>query len=257
MNLTFIGTSSGETSLKRDHSSILIDTENSKVLIDCGDGIAKALLKQNIEYNSIDAVVFTHYHADHFSGIAALITQMKLKERAQELKIFTHKNLVEPLEQFLTASYLFKEALDFELIIVGFDFEKEYSVDDEIKFEAKQNSHIQNKHDVELIPQDRFVSLSLLFSIRDIKILYTGDIAHKEDLFLFDVRHPKFYITETTHIDRDWVHGIISYYHPQKLYLTHISDEDEPKVEKHLRNQTFPQTTEVLMAEDGHSVTLF
>lgn len=257
MELQFIGTGSGKTSLKRNHSSILFDTDKSKILIDCGDGISKALLKYNIAFNQIDAIIFTHYHADHFSGISSLITQMKLYERKSELKIFTYKNLIEPLKQFLNSTYLFEEALGFDLQFIGYEFEIDYTIDNNFSFSAKQNSHISNKYNVKSIPADRFVSASLLFTFGDEQIIYTSDIAVRDDLFLFETKKPKIYITETTHIDHDWIHGIVTFYQPEQIYLTHISDEDEPKVEKHLRNQTFPHFVKVQMAEDGHSVTLF
>lgn len=257
MKLQFIGTGSGKTSLKRNHSSILFDTDKSKILIDCGDGISKALMKYDIAFNQIDTIIFTHYHADHFSGISSLITQMKLYKRKSELKIFTHKNLIVPLKQFLNSTYLFEEALGFDLRFIGYELDTGYKIDDNFSFSAKQNSHIKNKFNVNSVPADRFVSASLLFTIGDKQIIYTSDIAVREDLFLFETKKPKIYITETTHIDHDWIHGIVTFYHPDQIYLTHISDEDEQEIEKHLRNQTFPHFVKVQMAEDGHSVTLF
>ncbi len=256
MELKFIGTGSGVTSLKRDHSSFLIDTNKSKVLIDCGDGISKALLKQKESFDSIDAIILTHYHPDHFSGISSLITQMKLQERKKRLTVFTHQNLIAPLKIFLHSCYLFEQSLEFELNFIGYNFEDEFEIDENLSFFAKQNSHIRNKHNVKSIPDSQFVSASLLFNSGKEKIIYTSDISVKEDLFLFDIRKPKTYITETTHIDKDWIHGIISYYHPAQIYLTHISDSDEQNIAKYLRNQTFPATTNVLMAKDGHSVIL-
>lgn len=256
MKLTFVGTGSGVTSLERNPSSLLLDTDASKTLIDCGDGISAALLKQNIDYNSIDSIIFTHYHPDHFSGISALVTQMKLRERRNELRIFTHKNLISPLKIYLHACYIFEDALDFDLQIIGYDFENEFKVDENFSFKAKQNSHIQNKHEVKSIPEQQFVSASLLVSYEENQLIYTSDIATREDLFLFDIRRPKLFITETTHIDLDWIHGINSYYNPRKIYLTHISDSDEEKIEKYLRNQIFAHKTKVEMAEDGHSVIL-
>lgn len=256
MKLTFVGTGSGVTSLKRNHSSLLLETDKTKTLIDCGDGISSALLKQNIDYNSIDSIIFTHYHPDHFGGITALITQMKLRERRNELRIFTHKNLIAPLKIYLHSCYIFEDALDFDLQIIGYDFENEFKVDENFSFKAKQNSHIQNKYEVKSIPEQQFVSASLLFIIGEDKLIYTSDIAAREDLFLFDIRRPKIFITETTHIDLDWIHGINSYYHPDKIFLTHISDSDEEKVEKYLRNQRFAYNTEAAVAEDGHSVIL-
>lgn len=257
MKLQFIGTGSGKTSLKRNHSSILFDTDKSKILIDCGDGISRALLKYDIAFNQIDTIIFTHYHADHFSGISSLITQMKLYERKSDLKIFTHKNLIEPLKNFLNSTYLFEEALGFDLQFIGYEFDTGYEIDDNFSFSAKQNSHIKNKYNVNSVSADRFVSASLLFTIEDEQIIYTSDIAVREDLFLFETKKPKIYITETTHIDHDWIHGIVAFYHPEQIYLTHISDEDEHKIEKYIRNQIFPHFVKVQIAEDGHSVTLF
>lgn len=254
MKLQFIGTSSGKTSLKRDHSSILIDSDFSKILIDCGDGTSKALLKNEIDFNSIDVIIFTHYHPDHFSGIASLINQMKMNERKSELKIFTHKNLVEPLEQFLHSCYLFEETFNFGFQIIPFDFGNRYVLDKNVSFVPQQNSHIKNKHNTNAIPEEQFVSVSILLALGNENIIYTGDISSKEDLFLFEDVKPNIFITETTHVDLDWIHGILVYYRPQKIYLTHISDEG--KIEKYLQNQTFPNSTKVLIAKDGHSVTL-
>ena len=72
MVITFIGTGSGEASLKREHSSILISSEKFNLLIDTGDGISKAILKAGIDFNSINGIIFTHLHPDHYSGLAVL-----------------------------------------------------------------------------------------------------------------------------------------------------------------------------------------
>lgn len=256
MKLQFIGTGSGQTSLKRNHSSILIDTLDSKLLIDCGDGISKALLKSNISFNSIDSILFTHYHSDHFSGISSLITQMKLNDRKNELKIFTHKNLVEPLKEFLHTCYLFEDKLEFEIQFFGYEFDREYIVDKKLSFTTKQNSHISNKYQVTSIPQNRFVSASILFKSEKKEIIYTSDIGEKTDLFLFDKCEPTIYITETTHIELEWLSEVVNFYRPKQIFLTHISDENERKIAIFLKNQTFLSAVKIDVAEDGQYVTL-
>lgn len=256
MKLQFIGTGSGRTSLKRNHSSILIDSLDSKLLVDCGDGISKALLKNNISFNSIDSILFTHYHADHFSGISSLITQMKLNNRESELKIYTHNNLVEPLKEFLHTCYLFEEKLEFEIELIGYEFDKDYKVDKKLYFTAKQNSHIRNKYKVNSIDENRFVSASILLTGENAKIIYTSDIGEKEDLFLFETREPEIYITETTHIELEWLSEVVNFYRPKQIFLTHISDEDERKITVFLKNQTFLDTEKIVVTEDGQYVTL-
>lgn len=61
----------------RLNSSYLISTSNEKILFDCGFTSPLALQKENIEFNSIDTIVISHYHGDHFAGIAALLLGLK------------------------------------------------------------------------------------------------------------------------------------------------------------------------------------
>ena len=74
MKIKFVGTSSGKASLNRFHSSLLLSSENYNLLVDAGDGISRALLVNGINFNSINGIIFTHLHPDHFSGLPALIS---------------------------------------------------------------------------------------------------------------------------------------------------------------------------------------
>ena len=111
MELTFIGTGSGKTNLNRYHTSLLIQSGNHNVLIDAGDGISRALLSSGINFETINSILISHYHADHFGGLSALITQMILINRTNTLQIFTHKDLVEPLITYLKFCYIFVDHL--------------------------------------------------------------------------------------------------------------------------------------------------
>ena len=256
MKLMFIGTGSGITSLKRNHSSILLQHNSHNLLIDCGDGTAKALKQRSISFNSIDSILFSHYHADHFAGIAALVTQMKLSKREKRLAIFTHRNLVEPLENFLKYSYLFKETFEFTFDIIPFTFENELTITDGLYLQAKQNSHITNKHEINSYDAAKFVSSSFYLRTENNHIVYTADIGGKNDLFLFDEVSPQIFITETSHINLSWLLEIFTKIQPAKVILTHISDEDEFKIFKWLENIPAEIKPKFSMAEDGQIVTL-
>ena len=95
-SIVFVGTSSGKTSLKRFHSSLLVKSHSFNLLIDCGDGTSKALLSQGISIDLIDGILFSHLHPDHSAGFPSLIVQMKQLKRVKKLKIFCHKNLGQP-----------------------------------------------------------------------------------------------------------------------------------------------------------------
>ena len=56
-----IGT--GAISVKQRSACSLVD---DKILIDCGNGIVKTLLEQDVNINKIDTLLITHLHGDHF-----------------------------------------------------------------------------------------------------------------------------------------------------------------------------------------------
>jgi len=83
MRITFLGTGTSQgvpviachcdvcrSMDTRDHrlrSSILIELENQRIVIDCGPDFRQQMLRERIE--SIDAVLVTHAHRDHLGGL--------------------------------------------------------------------------------------------------------------------------------------------------------------------------------------------
>ena len=52
---------------KRLRSSILIESEETKIVIDTGPDFRQQMLRENVQ--QLDAVVFTHEHKDHVAGL--------------------------------------------------------------------------------------------------------------------------------------------------------------------------------------------
>lgn len=249
--IIFIGTGSGKASVKRYHSSILFKTGKHNLLIDAGDGISRALINSNIDFNMIDSILFSHYHADHFAGLASLITQMKLINRTEPLKLFTHKNLIEPLESLLNSVYMFKENLNFDLNIFGFEFENNICADYGINFTAKKNSHIYQKENLKHYPAELFVSSSFLLEVDKEKIIYTSDIGSKDDIYLFADKNIACMIIECTHIAVDEIYEALIKISPQKLFITHISDEIEHALENWHNKLNEDEKQKVVVCYDG------
>lgn len=68
MNLTVLG--SGKSNIGspfRNTAAHLVETEQTKILLDCGDGTRGQLSKLSLSAFDIDAVFFSHFHPDHFS----------------------------------------------------------------------------------------------------------------------------------------------------------------------------------------------
>jgi len=89
--ITFLGTVSGIPSLKRNHPAIALEyfTDYRDVLLfDCGEGTQKQLMKSGISFMQINKIFISHWHADHFAGLIALIQTMNLENRKKPLTIY-------------------------------------------------------------------------------------------------------------------------------------------------------------------------
>ena len=226
MELTFIGTGSGKTSLNRFHTSLLITEKDHNLLIDTGDGISKALLSSSVNVRSIDSILISHTHADHFSGITSLLTQMKIERRIEPLNILIHASFSDFLKKFINISFLFRESIGFELNIIEYNFDKSFNLEKDLEILPKQNSHIQNKDILTNYNWLNFVSSSFLIRNNSLNIFYTADIASRNDLFLFNEFSVDYMITEATHIDLSEIVEAVKFINPKECYLVHINDEE-------------------------------
>jgi ribonuclease BN (tRNA processing enzyme) len=69
MELRFIGSGDAFGSGGRFNTCFLVTGSRSRFLIDCGATSLVALKQQGIDPNSIDGIVISHLHGDHFGGL--------------------------------------------------------------------------------------------------------------------------------------------------------------------------------------------
>jgi ribonuclease Z len=254
VKITFLGTSSGKTSLKRYHSSILFSLEKYNLLVDTGDGISKAFIDNKISFNSINGILFTHLHPDHFSGLSALIVQMKMMNRNEPLEIFIHESLVSVIDDFIIRSYLLPEKMGFEIHYKTFQDNEQLNVTEKFLFIARKNSHLKDleKYLVNYSSLS-FYSASFLFESDNKKIIYTSDIGSEGDLLLFNEIVPDLFISEVTHIAPLILLEKIKSIKPDMTYLTHYADEDIPALSEIMANLPNALKEKVILAVDSIS----
>ncbi len=255
LELIFIGTGSASESLNRSHSSFFIQTGKYNLLVDAGDGISTALLKQEINYHSIDGIIFTHFHPDHFSGLGGLIIQMEILQRKKPLQIFTHNKLIPFVKDYLHLSYLFEKRISFDIEFIGFEHDEIFNVCGDIRVKSKNNTHIDVYKKYDEDDKNYFSSSSFLFNLKDKNLFYTGDIAAKNDLLLFPEEKFDYMITEITHISTEDILEAVKLIQPSVLYLTHISDDDGQKIEK-IINKTLTLNVPTIEAVDGLKIII-
>lgn len=74
-------------------TALLARCGGSNLLIDCGEGTQIALKEKGWSPKPIDVICFTHYHADHISGLPGLLLTMGNAERTEPVTMVGPKGL--------------------------------------------------------------------------------------------------------------------------------------------------------------------
>ena len=74
-------------------TSLLLRYNGSSLLIDCGEGTQIAMKEAGQNFKPVDIILFTHYHADHISGLPGFLLTMGNAERTEPLTIIGPKGL--------------------------------------------------------------------------------------------------------------------------------------------------------------------
>ena len=95
----------------RKLTSLMTRFNGSNLLIDCGEGTQVAVKERGWSFNPIDVICFTHYHADHISGLPGLLLTMGNAERSEPLLMIGPKGL----ERVVNALRTIAPELPFEI----------------------------------------------------------------------------------------------------------------------------------------------
>ncbi len=74
-------------------TSLLVRYNGHSVLIDCGEGTQIAMRKKALSPNPIDVICFTHFHADHISGLPGMLLNMGNADRTEPVTIIGPKGI--------------------------------------------------------------------------------------------------------------------------------------------------------------------
>ena len=74
---------------------IWVGSAETSIIVDCGDGVLRDLLIQQIEPNNISAAFFTHGHFDHMGGLYSLLGFLRMIGRTEPLPIYLPEGCTE------------------------------------------------------------------------------------------------------------------------------------------------------------------
>lgn len=92
-------------------TSLMTRYNGSSLLVDCGEGTQIAIREKGWSTKPIDIICFTHYHADHISGLPGLLLTMGNAERTEPVTMIGPKGL----ERVVSALRTIAPELPFEI----------------------------------------------------------------------------------------------------------------------------------------------
>jgi ribonuclease BN (tRNA processing enzyme) len=224
MHLQFVGCGDAFGSGGRFNTCFHLVGRDTNVLIDCGSTSLVAMNKLAINRNDIDALIITHFHADHFGGVPFFMLEANYVTRRQRpLTIAGPPGLKARYEQMMELS--FAGAMEMQL---GFPLtlrELEIGRRSEVGKLRLTPRHVL--HDDRAGP-----CLGYRFELEGKVIAYSGDtewteslleLAHEADLFICDAYTRDKPVS--THLSLATLERHLGQIRPKRLVLTHMSDD--------------------------------
>jgi ribonuclease Z len=88
LSVLFLGTAASAPTSRRGLAAHLIRRGGDRLLIDCGEGTQRQLLRSGAGLVDVDEILLTHCHADHFLGLPGLLKTFGLRAREAPLHLF-------------------------------------------------------------------------------------------------------------------------------------------------------------------------
>jgi ribonuclease Z len=121
VDVTLLGTGGMMPLPYRWLTSLMIRYNGSSLLIDCGEGTQITMKQRGWSANPIDVICFTHYHADHISGLPGLLLDMANSDRTEPVTLIGPKGL----ERVVSGLRVIAPELPFEVKLTEFSGEGE------------------------------------------------------------------------------------------------------------------------------------
>jgi len=105
-DLTFLGTSASAPSIKRGLASLVVQHDEFRFMIDCGEGTQRQILKAGIGFKRLNHILLTHGHLDHILGLAGLISTFLRWEAIEEVNIYGSRHTMERVDDLINGVVL-------------------------------------------------------------------------------------------------------------------------------------------------------
>ncbi len=118
-------------------TALMARIEGKSVLIDCGEATQLGIKESGWSFKPIDVICFTHYHADHISGLPGLLLTLGNAGREEPVTMIGPKGL----QRVVNALRVIAPELPFEIIFKEIEEKEQVFQMDGYRIEAYKVNH--------------------------------------------------------------------------------------------------------------------
>jgi ribonuclease BN (tRNA processing enzyme) len=224
MKLQFLGSGDAFGSGGRFNTCMIVEGAATRFLLDCGASSLIAMKRYGIRPDSIDTILITHLHADHFGGLPYFILDAQFSKRSVPLTIAgptgLGRRLTEAMDVFFPQSSQIVQKFAVRIR----------------ELEPRVQTLLNNVSVTPYVVSTTHVANSLSFALRVETegriVTYSGDAdwcedlaeaAYEADLFVCEAY---FYEKEIRyHLNLKTLEKHLPEIRPKRLILTHMSND--------------------------------
>ncbi|NJE42532.1 ribonuclease Z [Thermococcus sp. GR6] len=118
LEVIFLGTGGIMPNHERNVPAIALRYKGEIILFDVGEGTMRQMSTAKLSPMKVEKIFITHFHGDHYLGLAALIQTMNLWDREKPLHIYGPKYTFQFIQNFLNSGF-FRPGFDIHVHEIG------------------------------------------------------------------------------------------------------------------------------------------
>jgi ribonuclease Z len=99
--IIFLGTSASAPSVHRGLSALIVQHEDYRFLIDCGEGTQRQILRAGTGFKRLNQIFLTHGHLDHILGLAGMVSTFMRWEVMDQVEIYGTQHTLERVHDLI------------------------------------------------------------------------------------------------------------------------------------------------------------
>lgn len=88
MDITILGSAASTPTPERSLPAIAVRVDGDILLLDCGEGTQRQMMRLGVSYAKVNAIFISHLHLDHYLGIFGMLETLRLNGRTSQIPLF-------------------------------------------------------------------------------------------------------------------------------------------------------------------------